>query len=115
MGKLLDSVQNYFKNGSKEQFLRDWEELKHFNEAGPDILEVINRYLPPQPLFTLTAEEVEDMLPAIETECGKLGQQIIENPEILKSPYEEYGWIAVRHENLGKLLTRIKQWQDENR
>ena len=65
--------------------------------------------------FTLTAEEVEEILPAITTESGRLGQQIIENPEILKSPYEEYGWIVVRHENLGKILTRIKQWQENQK
>ena len=68
-----------------------------------------------KPLFTLTAEEVEEILPVIEIESARLCQKIIENPEILKSPYEEYGWIAVKQEILGKIITRIKQFQDGNK
>ena len=68
-----------------------------------------------KPLFTLTAEEVEEILPVIEIESARLCQQIIENPEILKSPYEEYGWITVKQEILGKIVKRIKKFQDENK
>lgn len=42
MGKLLDFMTNYFKNSSTEQLEKDWDELKQYNENGPNILDVIN-------------------------------------------------------------------------
>lgn len=42
MGKLLDSLKEYFENNSKEVLEKDWEELKHFTEFNSDVLEYGN-------------------------------------------------------------------------
>ena len=106
MGKLLDSMQNYFKNGSKEQFLKDWEEMKHLNEEGPDILEVLNRYIPAKPLFTLTAEEVE------------MVYNTLNGLKILANSVDPAWRISDEDSQTTKiadnLLIRIKEWQDEH-
>ena len=44
MGKLAASVINYLKTSSSEQLRKDWEDLKKYNENGPNILDVINNY-----------------------------------------------------------------------
>lgn len=39
MGKMLDSLKQYFENTPQEQLDKDWEEMKHLNDIGPDALE----------------------------------------------------------------------------
>lgn len=39
MGELYDQLLSYFKNTPKEQLDKDWEEIKHWNEIGPDVEE----------------------------------------------------------------------------
>lgn len=34
---LLQKLEEYFRNTSKEQLDKDWEELKEYNEIGPDM------------------------------------------------------------------------------
>ena len=41
MGKLLDDVKKYLKESSSEQLEKAWEELKKYNDVGPDIEDVI--------------------------------------------------------------------------
>lgn len=38
MGKLSDSLKEYFENTPQEQLDKDWEEIKPLNEIGPDAL-----------------------------------------------------------------------------
>lgn len=38
---LLQGLEEYFKNTPKEQLDKDWEELKKYNEIGPDIDECL--------------------------------------------------------------------------
>lgn len=38
---LLQKLEEYFRNTPKEQLDKDWEELKEYNEIGPDV----NEYL----------------------------------------------------------------------
>lgn len=38
---LLQKLEEYFRNTSKEQLDKDWEELKEYNEIGPDIDECL--------------------------------------------------------------------------
>lgn len=37
MGKLVDELLAYLSKASKEQLVKDWEELKEFNEVGPEV------------------------------------------------------------------------------
>lgn len=39
MGKLADSLKDYFENTPKEQLDKDWEEIKHLNDVGSDVIE----------------------------------------------------------------------------
>jgi len=39
MSKLLESLENYFRNTPKEQLDKDWEEIEYLNEIGPDVFE----------------------------------------------------------------------------
>lgn len=41
MSKLLESLENYFKNTPKEQLDKDWEEIEYLNEIGPDVFETL--------------------------------------------------------------------------
>lgn len=41
MSRLLESLENYFKNTPKEQLDKDWEEIAHLNEIGPDVFETL--------------------------------------------------------------------------
>ena len=38
---LLQKLEEYFRNTPKEQLDKDWEELKEYNEIGPDVDEYI--------------------------------------------------------------------------
>ena len=38
---LLQGLDEYFRNTPKEQLDKDWEELKKYNEIGPDVDEYI--------------------------------------------------------------------------
>lgn len=44
MGKLASSVINYLRTSSSEQLMKDWDDMKKYNESGPNILDVINNY-----------------------------------------------------------------------
>ena len=44
MGKLAKISLKYLTETPSEQLAKDWEELKKYNEQGPDILDVINNY-----------------------------------------------------------------------
>lgn len=37
MSKLLESLENYFKNTPKEQLDKDWKEIEYLYEIGPDV------------------------------------------------------------------------------
>ena len=39
MAGIYESLKAYFENTPKEQLNKDWEEIKHLNEIGPDVLE----------------------------------------------------------------------------
>jgi hypothetical protein len=39
MGKLADNLKDYFENTPKEQLDKDWEEIKHLNDVGVDVIE----------------------------------------------------------------------------
>ncbi|MCH5167970.1 MAG: hypothetical protein J1F35_08840 [Erysipelotrichales bacterium] len=41
MGKLFDDINKYFNESSSEQLKNDWEELKKYNDEGPDIEDII--------------------------------------------------------------------------
>lgn len=49
MNKLLEQIQDYFKNTSQEQIKKDWEEIKEWNNIGPTVDEylesVMNRFI----------------------------------------------------------------------
>ena len=38
---ILQKLEEYFKNTPKEQLDKDWEELKKYNEIGPDVDEYL--------------------------------------------------------------------------
>lgn len=42
MGKLYEQLKEYFETTPKEQLDKDWEELKHWNEIGPDVTEFVD-------------------------------------------------------------------------
>lgn len=44
MGKLAELSLQYFSNTPAEQLREDWENLKKFNDHGPDMLAVLNNY-----------------------------------------------------------------------
>ena len=39
MGKLSESLKEYFENTPKEVLDKDWKEIKHLNDIGPDAIE----------------------------------------------------------------------------
>lgn len=43
MGVLVDSLKRYFEETPKEVLDKEWEEIKHLNEIGPDVLEYCKR------------------------------------------------------------------------
>lgn len=43
MGKLANSLREYFETTPKEQLDKDWEEIKPLNDIGPDVLESCER------------------------------------------------------------------------
>ena len=43
MGPLADSLKRYFEETPKEVLDKEWEEIKHLNEIGPDVLEYCKR------------------------------------------------------------------------
>lgn len=58
MKKVFESLKNYFENTPSEQIEKDWEELKKYNEIGPDIEE----FLSVQKQFTKDMEiEVDEI------------------------------------------------------
>ncbi|MBQ2321418.1 MAG: recombinase [Bacteroidales bacterium] len=38
MGNLFESLKSHFENTPKEVLEREWNEIKHLNEIGPDVL-----------------------------------------------------------------------------
>lgn len=44
MGKLAELSLQYFTNSSSEKLREDWENLKLFNDHGPEMLAVLNNY-----------------------------------------------------------------------
>ena len=61
MGVLADSLKRYFEETPKEILDKEWEEIKHLNEIGPDVLEYCKR-----------VREYQDML-------GELENTVLEN------------------------------------
>lgn len=45
MGKLFNSLKEYFDNTSEEQLEKDWDEVKHLNDIGCDVLEYYKAYI----------------------------------------------------------------------
>ena len=45
MGKLVDELLAYLSKASKEQLVKDWEELKEFNEGCPEVTSFIEQSL----------------------------------------------------------------------
>ena len=43
MGVLADSLKRYFEETPKAVLDKEWEEIMHLNEIGPDVLEYRNR------------------------------------------------------------------------
>jgi hypothetical protein len=43
MGKLAESLRKYFEETPQDILDREWDELKSFNEIGPDATEYIER------------------------------------------------------------------------
>jgi len=43
MGKLADSLKRHFEETPQDVLDREWEELKHLNEIGPDATEYVER------------------------------------------------------------------------
>ena len=43
MGKLADSLKQYFEETPQDILDREWEELKHLNSIGPDVLAYAER------------------------------------------------------------------------
>lgn len=43
MGVLADSLKRHFEETPKEVLDKEWEEIKHLNEIGPDVLEYCKR------------------------------------------------------------------------
>ena len=41
MNSLSEQLKDYFNNTPQEQLDKDWEELKHWNEIGPEVDEYI--------------------------------------------------------------------------
>ena len=39
MGNLYESLKNYFENTPKDVIEKDWKEMEHLNEIGPDAIE----------------------------------------------------------------------------
>lgn len=39
MEKLSENLKEYFENTPKEVLDKDWKEIKHLNEIGPDAIE----------------------------------------------------------------------------
>lgn len=60
----------------------------------------------PQPLFTLTAEEVDIVQPLLTHRMEKLGKKSVANLSL----DEMDEWFT-----LSTIIAKIKQWQDENR
>lgn len=44
MGKLAEIALQYFRTTPPEQLRQDWEDLKKYNEHGPDMMAVLNNY-----------------------------------------------------------------------
>ena len=41
MGKISDGLKKYFEETPKEIIEKEWEEIKHLNEIGPDVIETL--------------------------------------------------------------------------
>lgn len=112
MGRLAESVIRYLRTTPKEQLEKDWEELKKYNESGTLIIT--------QPLFTLTAEEVEEVRQTIVYALDKRTDWIIANAHKLDD-YERSVLERLNEKdqkNLKKIYeyqeTKIKQCQENN-
>ena len=91
MGKLVDELLAYLSKASKEQLVKDWEELKEFNEVGPEVTSFIEQ--------SLETIQICDSVPEIAI-SNKFG-----NPEF--TPKGEY----VQSEGLYNLDFIFKAWE----
>lgn len=39
MGSIYESLKQYFENTPKDVLDKDWKEIEHLNEIGPDVME----------------------------------------------------------------------------
>lgn len=39
MGRIYESLKNYFEDTPKDVLDNDWKEIEHLNEIGPDVME----------------------------------------------------------------------------
>lgn len=44
MGKFSEKLKEYFENTPKEELDKEWNEIKHLNEIGPDVIEYCEYY-----------------------------------------------------------------------
>lgn len=44
MGLISEALKKYFEETSKEQLDAEWEEIKHLNDIGPDVIEYCQLY-----------------------------------------------------------------------
>lgn len=70
MGRFSESLKRYFEETPKEQLDADWEEIKHLNEIGPDVIEYchLHRNIPDSLMRKISATYEISRL--IETEYG---------------------------------------------
>lgn len=40
---VFDQLHNYLENATQEQLDKDWEELKQYNEVGPDVVDFVEQ------------------------------------------------------------------------
>lgn len=70
MGRFSESLKRYFEETPKEQLDADWEEIKHLNEIGPDVIEYcqLRRNIPDA--LTRKISATYEITRLIETEYG---------------------------------------------
>lgn len=44
MGSFVDRLKEHFNNTPKEELDKEWNELKHLNEIGPDVIKYYEYY-----------------------------------------------------------------------
>lgn len=76
MGKLADSMRRYFEETPQEILEREWDELKSFNEIGPDATEYIER--------------VKSYYGSVMQDCRKISPFVRYPRESFQTEYEYY-------------------------